>query len=131
MQAGISTANAVRPISEVMNQAQALNGSRHRLMPLHRMSSVVVMKFRDPSNCPTQKIAIPAAHSTWPVPCPGPATAPTALNGAYDVHPASGGPSPTKNDDTVTQNATNVTQNDIILKCGNGMSSAPTWMGRK
>ncbi len=25
----------------------------------------------------------------------------------------------------------NVTQNDIMLKRGNGMSSAPTWMGRK
>ena len=30
-----------------------------------------------------------------------------------------------------TMKATNVTQNDIMLMCGNGMSSAPTWMGRK
>ena len=24
-----------------------------------------------------------------------------------------------------------MTQNDIMLKCGKGMSSAPVWMGRK
>src|SRR5258708_14670524 len=35
------------------------------------------------------------------------------------------------NDDTRTRKATNVTQNDIMLKWGNGMSSAPTWMGKK
>ena len=30
-----------------------------------------------------------------------------------------------------TTKPVNVTQNDIMLKCGKGMSSAPTWMGRK
>jgi len=50
MQAGIRTANAVKPMMEVMNQAQLLSGSRHRLMPLVRMFSVVVMKFNEPSN---------------------------------------------------------------------------------
>src|ERR1700722_777973 len=131
MQAGINTANAVRPMTEVMNQAQALSGRRIRDIPLVRMSRVVVMKFKEPSNCPTQKMAIEEAHKITPRPCPGPDTEPTALKGAYCVQPPRVGPSPTKNDDTRTRNATNVTQNDIILKCGNGISSAPTWMGRK
>jgi len=73
-----------------------------------------------------QKIPMEDAHRTSPNPWPGPATEPTALNGAYCVQPASVGPSPTKNDATSTQKATNVTQNDIMLKRGKGMSSAPT-----
>src|ERR1035437_5099795 len=131
MQAGMSTANAVKPMTEVMNQAQALSGRRIRDIPLVRMSSVVVMKFNEPSNWPTQKMAIDTAQRITPRPCPGPDTEPTALNGAYCVHPPSVGPSPTKNDDTKTRKATNVTQNDIILKWGKGISSAPTWMGKK
>src|SRR5258706_16004193 len=72
-----------------------------------------------------------AAHRVWPVPCPGPATPPTELSGAYEVHPASGGPSPTKKERISTTKATNVTQKDIILKRGKAMSSAPTLIGRK
>ena len=37
----------------------------------------------------------------------------------------------TKKDDISTRKATKVTQNDIMLKWGKGMSSAPTWIGRK
>src|SRR5579862_1223077 len=126
MQAGMRTANAVRPMIEVMNQAQLVSGKRHRLMPLVRMSKVVVMKFNEPSNWPMQKIAMDDAHSTSPMPCPGPATAPIALRGAYCVQPAKVGPSLTKKEAISTQKATNVTQNDIMLKWGKGMSSAPT-----
>src|SRR5215470_18732850 len=129
MQAGIRTANAVRPITEVINHAQVLIGMRQRLIPLVRISSVVVMKLRDPSSCPTQKSAIEDAHRTTPVPSPGPATAPTALRGVYCVQPPSVGPSPTKNEATRTRNPLNVTQKDIMLKRGKGMSSAPTWIG--
>src|ERR1700694_2008776 len=68
---------------------------------------------------------------TTPRPCPGPATAPTELSGAYWVQPPRVGPSPRMNDDMRTRKATNVTQNDIMLKRGNGISSAPTWIGRK
>jgi hypothetical protein len=131
MVAGISTAKAVRPITDVMNQAQALSGKRHMLMPLVRISSVVVMKFSEPSNWPMQKIQIAAAQRTTPVPWPGPLADPIALSGAYCVQPPRVGPSLTKNDDIRTRNPTNVTQNDIMLKCGNGMSSAPTWIGKK
>ena len=131
MQAGISTAKAVRPMQEVMNQLQLLSGNRHRLMPLVRISSVVVMKFKEPSNWPTQNIAMDIAQRTTPDPWPGPVTSPSALSGAYCVQPPRVGPWPTKNEDTSTRNATNVTQNDIMLKCGNGMSSAPTWIGKK
>ena len=131
MQAGISTANAVRPMQEVMNHAHAVSGRRIRLMPFTRRSSVVVMKFSEPSNCPTQKMAIEAAQRTTPMPWPGPPTGPTAFSGAYCVQPPRVGPSPTKNDEIRTRKATNVTQNDIMLKRGKGMSSAPTWMGRK
>src|SRR6266404_5328520 len=118
MHAGIRTANAVRPMTEVMNHAQTLNGIRQRLIPLVRISSVVVMKFNDPSNCPIQKRVIETAQSTTPVPSPGPAMDPTALRGAYCVHPPRVGPSPTKNDDIRAINPANVIQNDIMLKRG-------------
>src|SRR5216683_2874361 len=131
MQAGINTAKAVRPMQDVMNHAHAVRGRRIRLMPFTRRSRVVVMKFKEPSNCPTQKIAIEAAQRTTPRPWPGPDTDPTALSGAYCVHPPRVGPSPTKNDEIKTRKATKVTQKDIILKRGNGISSAPTWIGRK
>src|ERR1022692_2936979 len=131
MQAGIRTAKAVRPMQEVMNQDHALSGRRHKLIPRVRISRVVVMKFSEPSNWPTQKIAIEVAQRTTPIPSPGPPTDPTALNGAYWVQPPSVGPSATKKDDIRTGNPTNVTQNDIMLKCGKGISSAPTWIGRK
>ena len=69
MQAGISTANAVKPMIEVMNQAHALSGSRISDMPLQRMSSVVVMKFNEPSNWPIQKMdnrSCPEDHAQDP-----------------------------------------------------------------
>ncbi len=116
MQAGISTANAVKPMTDVMNQAQALRGSRIRDMPLQRMSRVVVMKFKAPSNCPMQKRQIELAQRITPRPWPGPPASPMALNGAYCVQPPRVGPLPVKNDATRTTNATNVTQNDIMLK---------------
>jgi hypothetical protein len=47
-------------MTEVMNQAQALSGRRISDMPLQRMSSVVVMKFNEPSNWPMQKMPIEA-----------------------------------------------------------------------
>ena len=126
MQAGIKTANAVRPMQEVMNHDHALSGRRHRLIPRVRMSRVVVMKFSEPSNWPTQKRPIEIAHRTTPVPSPGPPTGPIAFRGAYCVQPPRVGPSLTKNDETRNRKAVNVTQNDIMLKCGKGMSSAPT-----
>ena len=103
MQAGISTANAVRPMIEVMNQPQALSGRRIRDMPLQRMSSVVVMKFSEPSNWPMQKIPIEVAQRTTPQPSPGPPTEPIALSGAYCVQPPRVGPSLTKNDGNESQ----------------------------
>src|ERR1700691_18772 len=116
MQAGMSTAKAVKAIMGVMNQAQALSGSRIRDMPLQRMSRVVVMKFKEPSNWPMQKMAIEAAQRTTPRPSPGPPTEPIALRGAYCVQPPRDRPVPVKNEATRTQKPTNVTQNDIILK---------------
>src|SRR5580692_7394356 len=126
MHAGIRTANAVRPMIEVMNQAHTLMGRRHRLRPFVLISKVVVMKFKEPSNWPMQKMAIEVAQRTTPVPSPGPPTEPTALSGAYWVQPPRVGPSPTKKEAMSTMKAVNVTQNDIMLKRGKGISSAPT-----
>src|SRR5580704_1058524 len=131
MQAGIRTENDVSPMQEVMNHAQVGIGNRHMLMPLQRRSRTLGIKFKAPNNWPTQNMAIEAAQITTPEPWPGPATFPTALSGAYWVQPPKVGPSPTKNDNIMTQKATKVVQNDIMLKCGKGMSSAPVWMGRK
>src|SRR6266496_1231235 len=78
-----------------------------------------------------QKIRIDTAHSVCPVPCPGPASLPTALSGVYAVHPDRAGPSETKKELISTRNATSVTQNDIMLMRGKAMSSAPIWIGRK
>src|SRR5439155_21883043 len=116
---------------EVMNHAQALSGRRHRLMPRVRISSVVVMKFNAPSSWPTQKRAMELAQRTTPVPSPGPATFPPALSGAYGVQRPRVGPSPTKDDETRTTKATNVTQNGIMLNRGRGRSPAPTRTGDK
>ena len=58
MHAGISTANAMSAMTDVMNQAHVESGIRASDMPLVRKSSVVVMKFSDPKSCPTQKMAI-------------------------------------------------------------------------
>src|SRR5208283_650968 len=68
---------------------------------------------------------------TTPVPCPGPPIGPTAFRGAYWVQPPRVGPSAVKNEAIRTTKPVHVTQNDIILKRGKGISSAPTWMGRK
>ena len=110
----------------VMNHAQVEYGMRMNVIPFVRRSSVVAMKFSDPRSWPMQKIAIETAHNVWPSPSPGPDALPTALNGAYAVHPESAGPSGMKNAATSTAKATNVTQNDIMLKRGNAMSSAPS-----
>src|SRR5277367_1342046 len=115
MQAGISTAKAVKPMIEVMNQAHALSGSRIRDMPLQRMSRVVVMKFSEPSSWPMQKRPIEVAQRITPQPSPGPPTGPIALSGAYCVQPPSVGPSLTKNEATIGKKAVKVTQNDIML----------------
>src|SRR6202040_1115447 len=126
IQAGINTENAVSPMQEVMNHAHALSGSRLRLIPLTRRSSVVVMKFNEPSNWPIQNSASEVIHRTTPKPWPGPDDEPIAFSGAYCVQPPRVGPSPRKKEETRTMNAVNVTQNDIMLNRGNGMSSAPT-----
>src|ERR1700675_4505993 len=105
-------------MQEVMNHAHAVTGRRFKVMPLQRISSTVEMKFRAPSNWPIQKIPIAAAQSTWPVPCPGPASFPIALSGAYAVQPEIGGPSGMKKAAIKTTKATNVVQNDIMLKRG-------------
>ena len=78
-----------------------------------------------------QKMAIEIAQRFIPQPIPGPASLPTALNGAYEVQPEIGGPSGMMKARISTRKATSVVQNDIILKRGKAMSSAPIWMGRK
>src|SRR2546430_115161 len=124
--AGRRTANAKRPIQEVMNQAHVLIGRRERVIPFVRRSNVVAIKFSEPSNWPTQKSPIDIAHKFCPQASPGPASLPTALNGAYAVQPEVGGPSGMKKEVTSTRKARNVTQKDIILNRGKAMSSAPT-----
>src|ERR1700688_2279590 len=131
IQAGINTENAVSPMQEVMNQAHALSGSRMRLIPLTRRSSVVVMKFKEPSNWPIQNSAIEIIQRTTPRPWPGPDVEPIAFSGAYCVQPPRVGPSPRKKEETRTRKAVKVTQNDIMLNRGKGMSFAPSWIGRK
>src|SRR5277367_4985332 len=94
-------------------------------IPFVRKSSVVAIKLRAPNKDAMQKRAIDIAHRFWPIASPGPAAPPTALSGAYAVHPEIGGPSATKKDAIITTNDANVVQKDIILNRGKAMSSAP------
>ena len=71
-QAGSSTAKASSAIQAVMNHAQVESGIRISVMPRARRSSVVEMKFSEPSNEAMQNVAIESAHSVWPVCSPGP-----------------------------------------------------------
>src|SRR5581483_3841143 len=61
--AGISTENAINPMTDVMNQAHVQYGSRANDMPFVRKSNVVAMKLSEPSSCPMQKNRMEKAQS--------------------------------------------------------------------
>src|SRR5207237_5358494 len=132
-----STGNESKASTAVVNQAQQVSGMRIKDIPRVRMFKSVVMKFRAPSNEPTQKIAMLMIQRFTPAPCPGPATFPSALKGGYPVQPPIGPtvPLPPAHDEpsevnhapTVafpsakiassrTRKPTNVTQNDIMFR---------------
>jgi hypothetical protein len=67
------TGNASSASTAVVNQDQQVSGIRISDIPRQRMFSRVVMKLSAPSSEATQKIAMLAAHSVAPAPCPGPA----------------------------------------------------------
>jgi hypothetical protein len=77
-----NTGNESSASTAVVNHAQQVNGIRISDIPRVRMLSSVVMKFKAPSNEPTQKIAMLMIHRFMPIPCPGPAICPSALKGA-------------------------------------------------
>src|SRR6267142_2711901 len=52
---------------------QTVSGMRIMVMPLARISSVVVIKFSAPISAPMQKIAMLIIHKSAPSPSPGPA----------------------------------------------------------
>src|SRR5215470_5860168 len=131
MQAGSNTANASSAMHEVMNHAQVQSGMRISVMPLARRSSVVAIKFSAPKSEAMQNSAIETPQQLAPHSMPGPASLPMALSGVYSVQPAIGGPSGITNASISTTHAANVVQNDIMLKRGNAISSAPIWIGRK
>jgi len=89
------------------------------------------MKFKPPSSWPMQKRPIEVAQRITPQPSPGPPAEPMALNGAYCVQPPRVGPSLTKNEATMGKKAAQVTQNDIMLKCGKACLRRRVWMGKK
>src|SRR4029079_18896706 len=101
------TGNESNASTAVVNHAQQVSGMRISDMPLVRMFRSVVMKFNAPSSEPTQKIAMLITQRFIPAPCPGPATLPSALNGAYPVHPPIGPtvPLPPVNDGPSAENA--------------------------
>src|SRR5208282_3489800 len=72
MPAESRTPKASRPRMAVMNQDQQVRGMRIMLMPLARMSSVVVMKLRAPMSDAMQKTAMLMIHRSAPRPSPGP-----------------------------------------------------------
>src|ERR1039458_7842275 len=88
-----------------MNHDHTVNGMRIMVMPLARMSSVVVRKFSAPISDAKQKIAMLVIHRSAPSPSPGPADC-TALSGGYPVHPCSGAPPVTKKAEIITTKAT-------------------------
>jgi len=86
MPAESSTPNASKPRIAVMNHDQQVSGMRIMLIPLARMSSVVVMKLRAPISDAIQKIAMLVIQRSAPRPSPGPEDC-SALMGAYPVQP--------------------------------------------
>src|SRR5258708_34352946 len=104
------------------------------------------MKLSEPRSAPTQKMEMQIIQRFKPAPWPAPAPSPKALRGGSPVQPPIGPtvPLPAAKDSpsfethppTVafpsakianrsTRNPTKVTQNDIILRNGKAMSSAP------
>src|SRR5271155_478684 len=111
-QAAKRTAKLSKLRIAVISQAQQVSGMRMSVMPLHRRSTVVTIKFKAPSKEPTQKSAMETAQRFCPIPSPGPALLPTALSGGYAVQPEIGGPSLTNRVATREHKAKNVTQNE-------------------
>src|SRR5258708_39738086 len=109
--AGSNTAKASNAMQEVINHAQDEIGIRINVIPLVRKSSVVAMKFNAPSRDATQNNAMEIPHKVCPMPRPGPASEPTALNGGGAVPPGDGGPPGKKNTATRTTNAPKLTPN--------------------
>src|SRR5580700_4701725 len=107
-----------------MNHDQQVNGMRIIVMPLARISSVVVRKFNAPISEAKQKIAMLVIQRSAPSPSPGPACG-IALSGGYPVQPCSGAPPDTKNAAMIVTKATNVVQNESMFSTGNAMSGAP------
>src|SRR5260370_42126986 len=104
-----------------MNHDQQVSGMRIMVMPLARISSVVVRKFSAPISDAKQKIAMLGIHRSVPSPSPGPACC-TALSGGYPGHPCSGAPPETKNGERSTTYPTNGDQNESTFKTGNTIS---------
>src|ERR1700676_172146 len=119
-----STPNASKPRIAVINQAQQVSGMRIMVMPLARISSVVVIKLSALINAPMQKSAMLITHKSAPSPSPGPAEG-SALSGGDPGQPCSAAPPPTKTPATTTVYPTNVIQNDSMFRTGKAMSAAP------
>ena len=66
--AGSSTANASSEMHEVMNHAQLTIGMRASVMPLVRRSSVVAIKFSEPSSEAMQKTKMESPQRVCPKP---------------------------------------------------------------
>src|SRR5260370_1816370 len=101
-----------------MNHDHTVNVMRIIVMPLARMSSVVVKKFNAPISDAKQKIAMLVIHKSAPSPSPGPADC-SALSGGYPVHPCSGAPPDTNKAATITTKATNVIPHESMVSTGN------------
>ena len=93
------------------------------LKPARRCSRTVAMKLIALSVDATQNTARLTIQSVCPPPCPGPATAPTALSGGYAVHPDNGAPPGTKNAASRIRNEAAVNQNERLPRSGNAIRS--------
>ena len=120
-----STLNASRLRIAVTSQAHTVSGMRHSVMPGARRSTVVAIKFSEPSGDAAEKIRMPASQSVWPMPSPGPVISPMPLSGGYAVQPLMGAPPGTAKAASTQKNAISVSQNDSILRRGNAISGAP------
>ena len=127
MQAGINTANAVKPMQEVMNHAHTRQRQAHQAHAL----AAHVERGGDEVQRAQQLSDAEDTDGNRPQHLAGSLsrTGHRTQRAQRSVSRPAGERRSLGNEEgrhRPRQNATNVTQNDIMLMCGNGMSSAPT-----
>src|SRR5580692_7705595 len=127
--AAIRTENESRLRIDVTNQFQHVSGMRINVMPGPRSSITVAIMLMAVSSDEIENKPMLKNQRVWPSPSPGPAMAPSALNGGYAVQPESGPPPTARNDAISSVKDAAAIQKDARFNRGNAMPGAPSCSG--